>query len=505
MHTIPPAAELGVVSAITSKGLMLANGYGCEKNLAEAIKYLEKAAADPNGYRAKTALAELYLRGSDVLKKDEVKAVALLREAADGGDPRAMDQLATCYDKGIGIAVDHQKAFELYKRAAELGFHHSLGNLAVLYINGRVSDEPQPLKKAVALLRQGINAGDDFCLYLYARCLESGTGVKADTSLAREMFKKAAEAGSREAQKWCADHDVEFQRPRDPEIMPALVAPMQKTILIAAKPEPPTLGAEPAEPPPTAVAPAKIDLNVTGAENKSVKAELLARIDLIPNLSQPNKDKFYRSVERVRSMGKIVTIPFASGGSAVSPSDVEILKATLESPAVMKLRDDPTTVFVILGYADTKGDGARNIAISQARADSVYALMKNKCNVVNVMHAIAMGSAKLLDADNLEKNRIVEVWGGAAVMSGGRSRSSLGKAVESWRFAAALIRFIPSCCANAERLGVRREASAPRRLRMVLRAGCASWSEGAPCGRRRCRADACHRTPRRSALRLSAT
>ena len=175
----------------------------------------------------------------------------------------------------------------------------------------------------------------------------------------------------------------------------------------------PKVSAEPAEPPAATLPVQKIDLSVTGAESKSVRAEVLealTRIDMMPNISKTNKDRLYNSVERTRSMGKIVTIPFGSGGTSVSPSDIDILKTTLESPAVMKLRDDPTAVFVILGYADSKGDDKKNIAISQSRADSVVAVMKNKCNVANVMHAVAMGSSKLLDADNLEKNRIVEVW-----------------------------------------------------------------------------------------------
>ena len=172
----------------------------------------------------------------------------------------------------------------------------------------------------------------------------------------------------------------------------------------------PPVGAAPAEPPPVAVAVTKIEDDVNRAENKSVKAEVLTRIDLMPNISQANKDRLYTSVERARSMGKIVTVPFGSGGVSVTSSDVDILKNTLESPMVTKLRDDPTLVFVILGYADAKGDDKRNLAISQARADSVVAAMKNKCGVQNVMHAVAMGSSKLLDEQNLEKNRIVEVW-----------------------------------------------------------------------------------------------
>ena len=71
--------------------------------------------------------------------------------------------------------------------------------------------QPQP-EKAVALLKQGIDAGDDFCLYLYARCLESGTGVKANKTLAREKYREAAEAGNSEAKKWCEDNKEKFDQ-----------------------------------------------------------------------------------------------------------------------------------------------------------------------------------------------------------------------------------------------------------------------------------------------------
>ena len=209
------AADLGDMSALTTKGVMLANGYGCEKDLNKAVESL-RAAAELGAPRAKAALADFYLHGTNV-PKDDKKAVELLLEAVDGGDPRAMDQLATCYDQGIGTEVNPDKAFRLYSSAAEAGFNHSLGNLAVLYITGKGGKRPDPLK-AINLLQKGGRAGDDFCLYLYARCIESGTGVKADKNMAREMYKKAAEAGSREAQKWCAENHVDFQSPRSPAL-----------------------------------------------------------------------------------------------------------------------------------------------------------------------------------------------------------------------------------------------------------------------------------------------
>jgi outer membrane protein OmpA-like peptidoglycan-associated protein len=169
---------------------------------------------------------------------------------------------------------------------------------------------------------------------------------------------------------------------------------------------------KPAEPPPRLEVPRERNVDVTQSENKSVRDEVLKRIDLIPNLSETDRDKLYNAVNRARKMGKVATIPFGSGGSAMSASDIPLLKSALESPEVMKLLDDPTAVFVVLGYADSKGDEKKNLAISRARADSVLASMKKSSPAItqHVMHAVAMGSSKLLDAESLEKNRIVEIW-----------------------------------------------------------------------------------------------
>lgn len=164
------------------------------------------------------------------------------------------------------------------------------------------------------------------------------------------------------------------------------------------------------EPPATVTAPPQIDMSLEKAENKKVKEEVLKRIDLMPSVSAANKDKLYNSVERARSMGKVLTIPFGSGKMTLGVAEAQALKEELEKPDMLKLREDPTAVFVILGYADPKGDEKKNIAISQARADAVLDAMKDKIGVNNVMHSVAMGGSTIVDDKNLEKNRIVEVW-----------------------------------------------------------------------------------------------
>lgn len=202
--------------------------------------------------------------------------------------------------------------------------------------------------------------------------------------------------------------------PRKPEVA-ATPAPK---VAVDNSPEPePLVGPNgepvsttPAEPPKEMTAPASIEMNVANAVNKSVKAEVLRRVDEMPKVSNPNKDKLYTAVERAKSMGIVLTIPFASGKSDLSAAEVQKLKAELGKPELVKLSGDPTLVFVILGFADPKGDPKKNLEVSQVRADVVLRAMRDKCGVQNVMHTVGMGGSKMLDEKNLEKNRIVEIW-----------------------------------------------------------------------------------------------
>jgi outer membrane protein OmpA-like peptidoglycan-associated protein len=157
-------------------------------------------------------------------------------------------------------------------------------------------------------------------------------------------------------------------------------------------------------------APAQINMDAADVENQLVKTEVLARIDLMPRLTPEEKDKLYVQVERARGMGKIVTIPFATGKVTVGPTELAGLAEKLKLPQIQKFAEDPTVVFVVLGFADKKGDDKKNLAISLQRADSIVKTLKEHSAIMNVIHAVGMGSSDMFDAKNLDKNRVVEVW-----------------------------------------------------------------------------------------------
>lgn len=157
-------------------------------------------------------------------------------------------------------------------------------------------------------------------------------------------------------------------------------------------------------------APSTINMDAEDAGNRAMRAEVLKRIDIMPNLGEAEKDKLYVQVERARAMGQVVTIPFASGEKSVSSTSAASLVQALALPQIRKFSDDPTVAFVVLGYADKKGDPKSNMAISLQRAEAVVKVLKEKAGVVNVVHAVGMGGSELFDSSNLGKNRVVEVW-----------------------------------------------------------------------------------------------
>ena len=152
-----------------------------------------------------------------------------------------------------------------------------------------------------------------------------------------------------------------------------------------------------------------IDLDITLPEIAEVKREVLKRIDLMPNVSAQNKDRLYGAVERARGMGRLFSVSFEFADQNL-PEEIASMKAQLD-PQVKKFLDDPTLVLVILGYADKQGDDQKNLQISNGRAQAVMEALRDQIGVQNVMHVVPMGGTDLLDARELAKNRIVEVWG----------------------------------------------------------------------------------------------
>lgn len=65
-----------------------------------------------------------------------LQGARVIREEAESGMMRQQHNLAVLYGLGLGVPLDHQKAFEWYKKAADEGLPESQFNVAIAYQNG---------------------------------------------------------------------------------------------------------------------------------------------------------------------------------------------------------------------------------------------------------------------------------------------------------------------------------------------------------------------------------
>ena len=144
--------------------------------------------------------------------------------------------------------------------------------------------------------------------------------------------------------------------------------------------------------------------------NARARRDVLARIDRMPHLSDAQKTKLTSSVDRARGMGCIFIIPFGVGKKSLDAKETDILVNGFKSASIQKLLEDPTLVFVVLGYADKQGDASVNEKASIDRAQNVLGLMRDRAGVQNVMYSVGMGGSTMFDGKSPTKNRIVEIW-----------------------------------------------------------------------------------------------
>ena len=164
--------------------------------------------------------------------------------------------------------------------------------------------------------------------------------------------------------------------------------------------EPPASRGGDAQPP---AALSKTDVDAT-------REDVLKRINATPKFTAEEKKRLSEKMETARSMERLLVIRFDTGQTALSRAATDDMVKRLKSKEVEDKLSDPTVVFVVAGYADAAGDPKKNLQISQQRADNVTKALREKTNLLNVVHAVGMGSTDLLDGKRTDQNRAVEIW-----------------------------------------------------------------------------------------------
>jgi outer membrane protein OmpA-like peptidoglycan-associated protein len=146
------------------------------------------------------------------------------------------------------------------------------------------------------------------------------------------------------------------------------------------------------------------------AEEAEVRKEVLARIDLLKELSLKERDYLYAQVDRARGFTKLAIIPFPSGKTRPEQFQIDHLLSYLQKPEYQKLYEDPTVVFVVAGYADKQGNEEQNLEISKQRAQVVAKILETQAKIANTIRAVGMGGSEFFGHGTPDKNRVVEIW-----------------------------------------------------------------------------------------------
>jgi outer membrane protein OmpA-like peptidoglycan-associated protein len=146
------------------------------------------------------------------------------------------------------------------------------------------------------------------------------------------------------------------------------------------------------------------------AEEAEVRKEVLARIDLLKELSPKERDYLYAQVDRARGFTKLAIIPFRSGKTRPEQFQIDHLLSYLGKPEYQKLYEDPTVVFVVAGYADKQGNEEQNLEISKQRAQLVAKILETQAKIANTIRAVGMGGSEFFGHGTPDKNRVVEIW-----------------------------------------------------------------------------------------------
>ncbi|MCR4781198.1 MAG: sel1 repeat family protein [Lachnospiraceae bacterium] len=123
--------------------------------------------------------------------------VTILNRGIEENMPEAMCDLGSLYYNGRLGKVDYEKAFNLYKKASELGNKQATENLAYCYYYGRSVDVDY--EKAYKLFAKGALEGNLRCMYKMADFYRYGYYVEMDCEEAYRIYMRCMEEMTEDA------------------------------------------------------------------------------------------------------------------------------------------------------------------------------------------------------------------------------------------------------------------------------------------------------------------
>lgn len=160
------SAHQGNVQAIGNMGLCYQTGHGIAQDSLRATQLYQKSIQKGN--------KDLFNQNVELAKKGDVFSSMLI---------------ASCYQDGIGVSKDADKAVPYLTIAANKNCVPAQLNLAMILLNAKKPSEAAPWFK------KGSDNGSIPCTFYYGKMLVEGLGVKVDKKDGANYLLKAAEGG----------------------------------------------------------------------------------------------------------------------------------------------------------------------------------------------------------------------------------------------------------------------------------------------------------------------
>lgn len=154
--------------------------------------------SESNNVLAFYDLGKLYSMEKSGLKDDEksfefyekaLQRFIQIEPKAKKIKPYLQYQIGMMYFKGLGTPIDNQKAFEYFKKSAELGNQYAKRLLAFEYISGKNFE--QNIERGIPLLTKCADSGDAFSCYKLGTLYLKGEIVNQDLDKAEKYLLSA--------------------------------------------------------------------------------------------------------------------------------------------------------------------------------------------------------------------------------------------------------------------------------------------------------------------------
>jgi outer membrane protein OmpA-like peptidoglycan-associated protein len=169
---------------------------------------------------------------------------------------------------------------------------------------------------------------------------------------------------------------------------------------------------------PSEIAPASPALSfpesiVSSEEVEKLRATVLKHIERLAFIGKAEKDKLRNTLVNSKNLALLSTVPFENAITKITPEASAKIASQIEQAKFQERLSDSNVMVLVLGFADQLGqdDGNRNYFLSMERAESVAAVLRERCGLRNLICAIPMGiGISLFDSEEYTKKRVVEVW-----------------------------------------------------------------------------------------------